>query len=126
MNKEPYTRALPDIEKIIRCKSTVDASEDRINGLADLFHVTGNSVRLTILHLLNKENRLCVCDLADVLEMTIPAVSQHLKKLKHHKLIDFQRDGSTIYYSIAKENKAIVQLLLSFIDIKTSSLHQLV
>ena len=85
---EIYTRALADIEQIVRGKQATEQAADRVNNLATVFNLVGNDVRLKILFLLDKEKRLCVCDLADILEMTIPAVSQHLKKLKSHHFVE--------------------------------------
>ncbi|WP_431217102.1 ArsR family transcriptional regulator [Puia sp. P3] len=44
--------------------------------------LAGNEVRLKILHLLEEEKELCPCDLSDMLGMSIPAISQHLRKMK--------------------------------------------
>jgi len=63
--------------------------------------------------LLNDEQRLCVCDLSEILEMTIPAVSQHLKKLRNTELVDTEREGNTIYYYINREYKLVLNSLLA-------------
>ena len=56
---------------------------------------------MKILYLLREEGRLCVCDLSEILEMKIPAVSQHLRKLKDAELVYPEREGATIYYHIS-------------------------
>lgn len=68
--------------------------------LADLLAVAGNSQRLKILYLLHAHHEMCVCDLAEVLELTDSAVSQHLRKLKDKYLVKTRRDGQTIFYSL--------------------------
>ncbi|MBK9939143.1 MAG: ArsR family transcriptional regulator, partial [Chitinophagaceae bacterium] len=35
-----------------------------------------------MIYLLEEEKELCPCDLSDILGMSIPAVSQHLRKLR--------------------------------------------
>ena len=64
-----------------------------------------------ILYLLFKEGELCVCDLSDILEMKISAISQHLRKLKDRNIIQPKRNAQTIFYSLTPE---YVQLLIPF------------
>ena len=45
---------------------------------------------------------LCVCDLADILQITIPAISQHMRKLKDGNALQTRRSGQTIFYSLKK------------------------
>ncbi|MCD6202538.1 MAG: winged helix-turn-helix transcriptional regulator [Bacteroidales bacterium] len=77
--------------------------EENLKKLAGIFYLTGNEVRLKLLYLIFHESKLCVCDLSDILEMKIPAISQHLRKLKDLKLVKTQRKGQTIYYHINEE-----------------------
>jgi len=41
---------------------------------------------------------MCVCDLSDVLDISIPAVSQQLKKLSEGGLVRKKRVAQTIFY----------------------------
>lgn len=68
--------------------------------LADLLSTAGNIQRLKILYLLHAHKELCVCDLAEVLELTESAVSQHLRKLKDKNMVKTRRQGQTIFYSL--------------------------
>jgi DNA-binding transcriptional ArsR family regulator len=68
-------------------------------GLSEIFKVLGDETRTKILYLLAQE-RLCVCDLAVILEMTLPAISHHLRLLKALRLVKFQREGKMVYYSL--------------------------
>jgi len=68
--------------------------------LADLLTLAGNSQRLKILYLLHAHREMCVCDLAEVLELTASAVSQHLRKLKDKNIVKTRRAGQTIFYSL--------------------------
>ena len=79
--------------------------------LSNYISLVGNSVRLKVLFLLYKEKKLCVCDLSDILEMNISAISQHLRKMKDRNLIQTKREGQTIFYSLKKEqDKVLVPL----------------
>ena len=77
--------------------------EDEMADMAELFKVFGDTTRIKILYIL-WECELCVCDMAQLLRLTQPAVSYQLKVLKQAKLVKNRRDGKTIYYSLADEH----------------------
>ena len=68
--------------------------------LAAALSAAGNEQRLKMLYLLHAHHEMCVCDLAEVLEITDSAVSQHLRKLKDRNLVKTRRSGQTIFYSL--------------------------
>ena len=68
--------------QIERCNELLAGLDNKFSDIANTLSLAGNEVRLKILLLINAEERLCVCDISDVLQMKIPAVSQHLRKLK--------------------------------------------
>ncbi|KAA3620232.1 MAG: ArsR family transcriptional regulator [Calditrichaeota bacterium] len=68
--------------------------------LADSLSAAGNEKRLKILYLLHAHHEMCVCDIAEILELTDSAASQHLRKLKDRNLVKSRRKGQTIYYSL--------------------------
>lgn len=74
-------------------------SETSMESLADFFKVFGDKTRIRILYLL-KEQDLCVCDLAECLGMTSPAVSHQLRILKINRLIKSKRQGKSMFYSL--------------------------
>jgi transcriptional regulator, ArsR family len=82
------------------------------NGLS----LVGNTVRLKILYLLFQEKRLCVCDLSDILEMNISAISQHLRKMKDRNLIETEREAQTIFYSLTTEFEKLLNPFFKILD----------
>ena len=68
-------------------------------------------MRLKILLLLYEEKRLCVCDLSDVLGMTIPAISQHLKRLKVRHVVASDKQAQTVFYSLTSQYISILRPL---------------
>ncbi len=62
------------------------------------------------------KKRLCVCDISDILGMTISAVSQHLRKLKDRKLIETEREAQTIFYSLTKEYEKMLKPFFIILD----------
>lgn len=84
-----------------------------LGALADLLAVSGNRQRLRIIYLLHAHSQMCVCDLAECLEMKTSAVSQHLRKLRDKNIVRARRVGQTIFYSLVSNvfNTHLVKLL---------------
>ena len=76
---------------------------DDLYDLAELFKIFGDSTRIRILYALF-DKRLCVCELADALGMTLSAISHQLRVLKQADLVRFEREGKTVYYSLADDH----------------------
>ena len=74
-----------------------------VAGLSELFRVLADETRTKILYLLASEE-LCVHYLADVLDLTLPTVSHHLRLLKLMRLVKHRRDGKHVFYSLADEH----------------------
>ena len=81
---------------------------------SSIIGLIGNEVRLKLVWLIASQ-RFCVCDLADILQMSVPAISQHLRKLKDIGIVDFTREKQTLYYHIAKENKVLVDHIIEIL-----------
>lgn len=77
--------------------------EDILYDLAELFKVFGDSTRIRILYALFKED-ICVCDLAETLNMTQSAISHQLRILKQARLVSARRDGKSVIYSLADDH----------------------
>lgn len=82
--------------------------------------MAGNEVRLKILYLLEEEGELCPCDLSDILGMSIPAVSQHLRKLKDANVVQTRKEGQTIFYSLKGEHLSIIRPLFEHIFVNVN------
>lgn len=74
--------------------------EDKLYDLADFFKVFADSTRIKILYVLMC-SEMCVCDLAQVLNMTQSAISHQLRTLKQMDLVRNRREGKTVFYSLA-------------------------
>src|SRR5690625_56325 len=70
-----------------------------VAGLSELFKVLGDETRTRILYLLSLQE-LCVCDIAEVMEMSLPAISHHLRLLKAMRIVKYRREGRQVYYSL--------------------------
>ena len=88
----------------------LEADADKLSAY---FSATSNETRLRMLYVLWRAGELCVCDLADLFEITQPSVSRHLKILKEKALVEARRDAQTIYYRVCTDNP-FARLLVHF------------
>ena len=77
--------------------------EDTLYDLTELFRIFGDSTRIRILYVLF-EAEVCVCDLAEALNMTQSAISHQLRILKQNKLVKSRREGKSVFYSLADDH----------------------
>lgn len=89
--------------EIIETVNSQIPDEKELYELADFFKVFADSTRIRILYVL-KCSEMCVCDIAQTLNMTQSAISHQLRVLKQMKLVKNRREGKTIFYSLADEH----------------------
>lgn len=75
--------------------------------LSDFFKVISDSTRMRILAALDS-GEMCVCDLSELLDMTISAISHQLKVLKDAHLVKSRRDGKNVYYSLEDDHVRLI------------------
>ena len=87
--------------------------EDVINRLAQTFKALADPTRLRIIYLLSKAP-LCVCDIANLLDMTQSAISHHLRLLRNLRLVKFKKEGKMVIYSL--DDHHVVELFKQGLD----------
>ncbi len=79
------------------------ADQQSIERLAELYKAFSEPIRIEIL-LAMLHNEICVCDLALLLQVSQPRVSNQLKYLKQNRLIKSRKDKNNVYYSLDDEH----------------------
>ena len=87
-------------EDLVRLVHETMPGEGVLYDLAELFKVFGDSTRIRILFVLFGAE-VCVCDLAEALNMTQSAISHQLRLLKQMRLVSFRREGKAVFYRLA-------------------------
>ena len=67
--------------------------------LSELFKLFGDTTRIRILWALS-EGEMCVCDMAELLEMGQSAVSHQLRLLRQARLVKCRREGKSAVYAL--------------------------
>lgn len=83
----------------------------------------GEETRLKIISYLTIDS-FCVCELVELLEMSQPSISQHLKRLRKEEIILEERKGKWIFYSLNREHElyTLVLHLTSILPSKQSKI----
>ncbi|MBN6187315.1 metalloregulator ArsR/SmtB family transcription factor [Aneurinibacillus sp. BA2021] len=95
--------------------------ENTIEEISSLLKIVGDKTRLTILGYL-KEKELCVCDLVDLLHMSQPGISQHLKKLRVAGIILERREGTWAYFRLHPQLQPYLAQIIDAIPSQASYL----
>lgn len=77
--------------------------EEVLYSLAELYKIFADTTRIKILYVLF-ESEMCVCDIAQLLNMSISAISHQLRVLKQGRLVKFRREGKTVFYSLSDDH----------------------
>lgn len=81
----------------------------------DFLKALSDPTRLKIVQLLNQKQALCVCDIISELDQPQPTISRHLNQLKQIGILESERKGTWIWYSISQElpswGKAVIGAL---------------
>lgn len=112
---ESCIRVLADPVQIKNCRARIEHLKSPISEIAKILNLSGNEVRLKILYLLDSEQKMCPCDLSDVLNMSVPAISQHLRKLKDSQLVIDHKIGQTVFYELVPESITILKPILKLL-----------
>lgn len=81
--------------------------EEVLSHLANLFKLIGDTTRCHLLFALD-QHEMCVCDLANVLNMTKSSVSHQLATLRKSGVVRSEKRGKEVYYTL--EDDHIVKL----------------
>ena len=102
---------LPMQEGQMEALRTELEDQNWLDTLMALMKAAGNDTRVRILYLLWRRSEVRVNDLAAILQLTTPAISQQLKKLRGCNLVHARRDAQTIYYRLNTESEFIRSLV---------------
>lgn len=92
--------------------------EDLFLKLADFFKILGDTTRVKILYALDK-NEMCVCDIANVLNMTKSSISHQLGTLRRSGIVKCKKVGKEVIYMLDdKHIKEVFEVGIEHIEHK--------
>lgn len=93
---------------------------------AVILKLLGDKTRLTMMKLMDNQ-ACCVCELVEVFQTSQPSISQHLRKLKDLGLVNEERKGQWIFYSVNQSNEyySFIQPILDQLPCQDYKLNEL-
>ncbi len=78
-----------------------------------IFKALSDETRLFLCLLISKEKELCVCELVAALNLSQPKISRHLAYLRSFGILQDERRGQWVYYSLSSALPAWLSALLN-------------
>jgi len=97
-----------EVTEISRIKETLRGQK---NPLVEIFSLLGDKNRFLIIKLLVEEGEMCVSDLANVLDISVSAVSQHLRILEMSRIVESEKMGQMMCYKPKIEDPRIKKII---------------
>jgi ArsR family transcriptional regulator, arsenate/arsenite/antimonite-responsive transcriptional repressor len=95
-----------------------------IHKLADCFKALGDPTRLKMIALLNLRD-FCVCEFIPIFNISQPAISKHLSRLKSAEFVTENRKGQWVFYSLNRERLESIGLALKNLPDLSEELREL-
>lgn len=92
--------------------------------LADALKALGDPTRLKIVALLNVRD-CCVCELVPIFNISQPAISRHMSRLKSEQLVTEKRKGQWVFYSLNRNQLEAVGFALAHLPDVTEEFKKL-
>ncbi len=103
-----YTLSELEIKQKRKLFSESDAS------MTAAFRVLSDVNRYRIFRILGEQHELSISNIAEILNISLPLASQHIKILTHAKLIQKQKDGKRVFPKL-EHNNPFVQAIVNTI-----------
>ena len=89
-----------------------------LNKLAEFFKILGDTTRTKILYALDK-NQICVCDIANVLNMSKSSISHQLGTLRRSGIVKCKKIGKEVFYMLDDDHvKEVFEVGIEHIEHK--------
>ncbi|SEO90118.1 ArsR family transcriptional regulator [Amphibacillus marinus] len=88
---------------------------NKVNEMSLQLKALSDPTRLKLVSFL-KRGEVCICDLVDVLQISQPAVSQQMKKLKDAGIILERKKGTWKHFRLNEEQPPYVQAIINELE----------
>lgn len=83
-------------------KKATQLDQDALTKAAECLRILAHPNRLQIVQMLLTRKKYSVGDIAETCELAQPTTSDHLRLMKYYGFLKSERQGRTVYYSIAE------------------------
>jgi len=104
MSKNEFVCDCNIIHQDIVDKTLLEMEDDELLiKLTEFFKILGDTTRVKILNALDK-NEMCVCDIANVLNMSKSSISHQLSTLRRSGIVKCKKNGKEVFYTLDDEH----------------------
>ena len=103
-----------DEEKVNRIQDNLQTVD--ISSVAQILKAIADKNRVKITYALCQDDELCVCDIANIIGVTVANASHHLRTLHKQGIVKFRKEGKLAFYSLDDEH--IRQIMMSALALK--------
>ncbi|KKK34740.1 ArsR/SmtB family transcription factor [Salinicoccus roseus] len=97
-----------DEEKVNRIQEDIETVD--ISGVSEMLKSIADVNRAKITYALCQDEELCVCDIANILGITVANASHHLRTLYKQGVVTFRKEGKLAFYSL--EDQHIKEIMI--------------
>ena len=91
-----------DEEKVNRIQDDLQTVD--ISSVAHMLKAIADENRAKITYALCQDEELCVCDIANIVGITVANASHHLRTLHKQGVVKFRKEGKLAFYSLDDEH----------------------
>lgn len=91
-----------DEEKVNRIQCNLQTVD--ISSVAQMLKAIADENRAKITYALCQDDELCVCDIANIIGVTVANASHHLRTLHKQGIVKFRKEGKLAFYSLDDEH----------------------
>ncbi len=91
-----------DEEKVNRIQGNLQTVD--ISSVAQMLKAIADENRAKITYALCQDDELCVCDIANIIGVTVANASHHLRTLHKQGIVKFRKVGKLAFYSLDDEH----------------------
>ena len=100
-----------DEEKVNRIQGELEKAD--MSSVALLFKALADENRAKISYALCQDDELCVCDVANIIGVTVATASHHLRTLHKQGIVKYRKEGKLAFYSLDNDHiKGLITLAL--------------
>lgn len=114
INKDTCEIYCYDEEKVNRIQGNLQTVD--ISSVVQMLTAIADKNRVKITYALCQDDELCVCDIANIIGVTVANASHHLRTLHKQGIVKFRKEGKLAFYSL--DDEYIRQIMMIALALK--------
>lgn len=109
INKDTCEIYCYDEEKVNRIQGNLQTVD--ISSVVQMLKAIADKNRAKITYALCQDDELCVCDIVNIIGVTVANASHHLRTLHKQGIVKFRKEGKLAFYSLDDEHMRQIMMI---------------